>query len=125
MSCSAGYSTLLAPVDFHSDVRSDLALPDLFVTRARLSQVRLRLLSLGHRIVFLLPARKYFVSKERTKRKAFRAAGSGEAFIILKSFLYFGTKVPVCLWPGKTSSIYCAGQVVSCNSGGECQHLVP
>lgn len=41
MSCSAGYSPLLATVDFHSDVRSDLALPDLFVTSARLSQVRL------------------------------------------------------------------------------------
>lgn len=52
MSCSAGYSTLLAPVDFHSNVRSDLALPDLFVTCARLSQVRLRLLSLGYQIIF-------------------------------------------------------------------------
>lgn len=40
MSCSAGYSPLLATVDFHSDVRSDLALPDFFVTSTRLSQVR-------------------------------------------------------------------------------------
>lgn len=43
MSCSAGYSPLLATVDLHSDVRSDLAVPDIFVTSARLSQVRLHL----------------------------------------------------------------------------------
>lgn len=41
MSCSAGYSPVLAAVDFRSDVRSALALPDLFVTSARLPQVRL------------------------------------------------------------------------------------
>lgn len=41
MSCSAGCSPLLATVDLHSDIRSDLAVPDIFVTSARLSQVRL------------------------------------------------------------------------------------
>lgn len=41
MSCSAGCSSLLATVDLHSELRSDMALPDLFATSARLSQVRL------------------------------------------------------------------------------------
>lgn len=61
MSRSAGYSPLLATVDFHSDVRSDLALPDLLVTSARLSQVRLCTQMTFYQIVFLLLSRKYIL----------------------------------------------------------------
>lgn len=97
MSCSAGYSPLLATVDFHSDVRSDLALLDLFVTSARLSQVRLctQTTFCGAPDLFFFYWVEHFIShREGMKRRAFRPAGLREAFILWRNFLYFGAKVP-------------------------------
>lgn len=85
-------------MDFHSGVRSNLALPDILVTSARLSQVRpcTRTTFCGVSGCFSSAEQKvHFIShRERMKGRTSRPAGLKGASIMWRNFLYFGTKVP-------------------------------